>query len=302
MKKLALFTSILTLSMMIVVPQVSALEIKIDSNGVMSFYEDGVLGKNSDNDRGQGAAAQAVAKPIRTVAPASGQQLNLKSADDEVKVEVAKQGNSGFSDSETIDAKRVNVSMPANMQQDGNGTMMIQDRAENGAMNGEVEQTRNEYQDQLLQQRQERAEEMIQVRSQLQNEGTGFQIQSREITANLKDGAEFTIDPKTNQVIVTTPSGQEHVLYHLPDQAVERMLEAGVIDSKQEAEDLNLDTLDDGTVLYRTDSVKTKRVFGLIPWQKQTQVLLDDQTGEVLETDKQASSLFEQMLDIFSTN
>lgn len=299
MKKIAFLTSILTLSLMIAVPQVSALEINIDSNGVMSFYEDGVLGKNTDVSRGQGASAQAVAQPLRTVAPGNGQQLNLKSSDSEVEVELTKPGNGGFADTETTNAKRVNVNMPANMVDDN---QMIRDRAENGAMNGELEQDRNEYQDQLLQQRQDRAKEMIQIRSQLQNEGTGFQIQSREVTANLKGGAEFNIDPETNQVIVTTPSGQEHVLYHLPDQAVERMLEAGVIDSKQEAEDLDLETLDDGTVLYRTNSVKTKRVFGLIPWQKQTQVLLHDETGEVLETDKTASSLLEQMLDIFSTN
>jgi len=296
MKKIALLTSILTLSLMITVPQVSALEINIDHQGVMSFYKDTVLGKNSDTDRGAAGQGAAQAPALKTVSP-NGQQLNLKASDDQVQVELKKQDGTGFS--ETTNTNRVNVNMPA--APSGMDDMQ-QQRSESGAMMGDTLQQRSEYQDQLLQQRQERTEEMIQLKSQLQNSGQSFQIKSREVTANLQDGAEFTIDPDTNQVMVTTPSGQTHVLYHLPDQAVEQMLASGLIDSKQDAENLNLSVRDDGMAYYQTPSNKTKKVFGILPWQKQSRVLLNDDTGEVTEVENPASSLFEQMLDLISTN
>lgn len=300
MKKLALLTSIFAL-MLMVVPQVSAVEINIDQDGVMSFYQDGVLGKNSDNDEVPTTKTQ----PIKTVSPTSAQQLNVKYDNDQVEVELAKPGSPSddFTSSDKMGVNRLDLSMPSQMDDqkiEAFNQANQQERSEMGEMQGELQQERDQYQQQLLEQRKERQEEMVQLKSQLKNNAQNFEISSREIKASVKDGAQFTVDPVSGLIVVTTPSGQEHTLYHLPDQAVDKMLEAGVIASKQDADSLEVTTAKDGSLVYTTQAEKTKKFFGLFPWQKRTQVSLDDSTGEVTQQELPPSSLFEQMLDLMS--
>lgn len=283
-------TSIVLLLMLTIAPQISALEIEISENGTAYFYQDKVLGNNSDTNNN----AQKQRQPIKSLPANNNQQIRIRPNQEKIEVQLTKptKQDSNFKNSEKMDANRLEMKMPAQLNQD-----KIQNRQDQPNQNNQAKQ---EYQQQLQQQRQEREEERLEIRSKLENKEQRMELESRQVKARVLNGAEFTIDPETNQVNITTPSGQEHQLNHLPDQAVERLLEKGLIDSKQDADSLIINSNEQGDLLYQTQANRTKRVFGLIPWQRRTSVSLNDQTGEVNQTDLPPQSMLEQMLDLFS--
>ncbi len=274
-----------------------ALEIIAAPNGSVSFYEDSVLGKQTDNGSGQGngggTAAQA---PIKTVSPRSGQQINITPMDDELQVGVQQPNvrGQGFQDTDVMRVNRLDMQVPAA----GNPTQQkaAEKRNEAGQMNGETVQDRSEYREMLMEQRQERQEEMIQIRNQLKENKQSLNIESRGVKANLNQGAEFSYDAETNQIILTTPSGETHVLNHLPDQAVARLIELGLDTNDSE---LNVLTKGDD-VLYTATGSRRKKFLGLFNRNVPTEIELNDETGEAMETELPADSFIDGLLNSLS--
>jgi hypothetical protein len=168
----------------------------------------------------------------------------------------------------------------------------------------EMTQERKEYLEKLRVQREERNEEKIEIRNMNQDgkdvnkETKGkTEIESRSIKAKL-NGAQFNLDPITNQVLLTTPSGQEHILKHLPDQAITRMEENGFFNTGDE--EIEVETTADGIIQYKMDSSQPKKFLGIIKREVPVDVTLNDETGEVTTTEIQPKSFWGKFLNRFS--
>lgn len=142
------------------------------------------------------------------------------------------------------------------------------------------------------------------------------QLRNRAIIERLNTQAitdlPLSIDLATNELTVTTPAG-ERVVTVLPDQAVQNMLAANVIDrvGGQGLVDLvrqgGIETLDqviqlteqDGVPIYEIAGVKDHRLLGFIPVTTDVVVTVSAETGEVVETDQ---SFLDTVIDVFSIN
>ena len=266
-------------------PQVLALEIQVDNNGTVRFYDDSVLGKNTDN-------TQTVSKQaIKTVPAQANQSVNIRPNTDTTEVRLVEKSSrsstekDAFDSTESIEAESLKMEFSA--QSAGNQTRTFQ-------------QNQEEYLQQLQEQKQERAQEMVEVRNRIQNNGQVLELQTRQATALLKDGAEFNLDPETNEITVTTPSGQEHVLNHLPDQAISRMVEVGLLDDADGEQEIEVEVYDNGDLYYHKPDKIQKRLFGVIPVQIDSELVLNDNTGEVVENEAAPDTIFEQFLNAVS--
>ena len=145
---------------------------------------------------------------------------------------------------------------------------------------------------------------------------TADQARNRAIVERLNTQAltdlPLSIDLATNELTVTTPAG-ERVVTVLPDQAVQNMLAANVIDQVGGQELANIvrqggiETLNqvitlaeqNGVPIYVVQGVKNHRLLGFIPVTTDVTVSMSAETGEVLETDQ---SVLDTIVDVFSTS
>jgi len=127
-----------------------------------------------------------------------------------------------------------------------------------------------------------------------------LELESRNIRARLHQGAQFELNSETNEVSLITPSGEQKILNHLPDQAIERMQAAGLFSGDAlESELLQVAVNSDTQQLeYRQKMYKQKRLFGLFNRQVGSNVVLNDETGEIHE--EQHSTGFARLLDSLS--
>jgi hypothetical protein len=121
----------------------------------------------------------------------------------------------------------------------------------------------------------------------------------------------LSIDLATNELTVTTPAGEKTVTV-LPDQAVQNMLAANVIDRIGGQELVNLvrqggvETLgqvirlseQNGVPIYEIAGVKEHRLLGFFPVTTDVTVTVSAETGEVVDTQQ---SFLDTVVDIFST-
>jgi len=264
--------------------------------------------------------------PIKTLNYAANQRVELQSDGmDSVRTGVkssdkkslispqAKSGTSSFSKKEDTNSKTVNLSYPASTK----SKLSPQDRTDyfkdryssrpelqsmnEGDRKTAIEKKHEEYQkysEKLHEQRQERNEERVEIRNRAEEgQGERFEIQSRNVKAELH-GANFAYDQATGEVLLTTPSGEEHILQHLPDQAIERMTESGFF--VPEEGDVQIETATDGTVKYKATGKRNKKFLGLFDRQVSTEVILDDLTGEAMETDIAPISPLDRLLNTLS--
>lgn len=305
---------------LLVAPQVMALEMRVNQNGQMYFYNDGVLGENSVTQ-----AQPTAIQPMRTVSPTSGQNVQIRSAGDKTQVELRErssgQATTNFVNTEQVDTDRLRLQYPASLTDQQveiakQRTMRQLDAVKTQASNlsatekQRVESTiearkqrSEEYLQKVYEARQTRERETVELRSRQENGEEVLELQSREVKARIKQGATFTLDPETNLVTVTTPSGQEHVLNHLPDQAISRMVEVGVISDSALVEntpEIDVEPADDGQVVYRTRVQVKQKLFGLFNRSVETEVELDDTTGTVTQTELPSDTFFGQVLDVFT--
>lgn len=121
----------------------------------------------------------------------------------------------------------------------------------------------------------------------------------------------LSVDLSTNTLTVTTPAGERAVTI-LPDQAVQNMLAANVIDQVggsaftslvQENPELSLGQIvrliqtQQGALAYEVPGVRQQRLLGFIPVVIETTAIVSAETGELLDTQ---SSLVNQLLDLVS--
>lgn len=120
----------------------------------------------------------------------------------------------------------------------------------------------------------------------------------------------LSVDLATNILTVTTPVGEKQVIV-LPDQAVQNMLAANVIDRLggealvEELRQGNIQTLGQVIALglsnnlpvYRVQGLKEHRFLGFFPVTTDVTVTVSAETGEVVDTDQ---SLGDTIVDFFS--
>jgi len=287
MKKLSLFTLICLLSLGIA-SQVRALEIEVSENGTVYFYNDQVLGKNSDNERDDDRPRQL----LRSVPISANKQINLQPKSDSMRVEM--QDKQDKQDRERLqlhqddrmEVGRMELKAPVSTT---NTRMRMEEEA--GEEEGETLRER------LREERMERNEETMQIKNQVREGANELQLQTRNVKARLSQGAEFTLDPKTSEVTITTPSGNTHVLNHLPDQAIANMTEAGFFGPNQFlADDIEVETSGD-QIKYKAKIKEDKRFLGLFRREVEKEIELDDETGEITQAQK---PVLQQVLDILS--
>lgn len=253
--------------------------------------------------------------PVKIITKSQKSKIQVKTENNMVQVRM--EGKNKLAD--VIENKRFRLELPA---------------AEQVESEEEVESTDSASVKQSREERQERKEEKFEIQSEVADDGSiEFQFESRDVKAKLH-GAEFTIDPTTNVVTLITPSGTVHHLNHLPDQAINNMIRAGVISGITEPiatritdsalledatsssdldtasqsaaledvleSELELEVTDDGSVVYTTTVKKPKKLLGLFRRDVLTKVELNDETGEISESEVQASTLIGQLLNFLS--
>lgn len=140
------------------------------------------------------------------------------------------------------------------------------------------------------------------------------QLRNRAIIERLSTQAltdlPLSVNLETNELTVTTPAGEKTVTV-LPDQAVQNMLAANVIDriGGQQLVDLvrqgGVETLgqvielseQNGVPVYEIQGVKAHRLLGFIPVTTDLNVTVSAETGEVVDT---RQSFLDTLIDIFS--
>lgn len=146
----------------------------------------------------------------------------------------------------------------------------------------------------------------------VQSLGQKFVVSTNTIGA--QTDFPVTIDLATNELRINTPAG-ERVVTVLPDQAVQNMLAANVIDqvrgttfasqAERVATDaattlqdvINLITTQDGVLAYEIPGIKSERFLGFIPIRLSKTAVVSAETGETLNVQQ---SFLSRVLDVLS--
>jgi hypothetical protein len=138
--------------------------------------------------------------------------------------------------------------------------------------------------------------------------GTEFLIKRSSVSATTK--FPLSVDLATNTLVVTTPAGQKAVTV-LPDQAVQNMLAANVIDriipprditSSESAQFTSVKQIirlgqKNGIPVYEITGIDNQRLLGFIPIAIEKTIEVSAQTNTIMGT---KVSLLNQLLDLFS--
>lgn len=210
------------------------------------------------------AAARKERRVIKTLPESSKEKIRIREEKENIKLRVEngeEKGDAKLRKVEELEDKRIDATFPAQLKLDENST---------------------EKRKQAVMDRQLRKDEKIELRAEKKENGEAeFELVSRAVRAK-SNGAEFVLDPVTNQITITTPSGNQHVLVHLPDQAIENMQAKGLL-TDEEVPELELTELSNGEVGYKAQVVRRKKLFGLFSREVPTEILMSDQVGTVVE-------------------
>lgn len=309
--------------------QAQALEVRVSPNGSISIYQDQVLGKTTLAQQGQtrGNAAQvnenAQSEQNRPasnqIPPRANQTIEFRRNADAVQIEVVQdlptsvrmpngQEAQRAQDLQRFESTRLNTSLPAarkagvsveGTELDSGETVTSQYirnvREERAARNQETIELRTANQENMPESAQKIREMRIRDGVEIPEEAD-FELESRQNVARIRNSA-VSFNPETNSVNVITPSGQIKELNHLPDQAIERFKEQTLV---LDEDSLEVIPSEDETIFYRAISEKPVRILGLIPRQIQTELLLNDETGEMVERPVGRETLFSQLLNAIS--
>lgn len=294
MKKTAIQLGLATFMLVLLVSPVLALEIEVDQYGNMKMYEGYVLGKTTTTGRSSiqpvNSASNVQAVPVTTQTPS--RVIPSRDAKDVVvtmqgsgtRVELTDDLIEGTTkDGDVMNAENLEMRFPSSR-----------------GLTADQKEKMSAYQEKIKTAREERVKEMVAVRERNSGEEKALELNSRNVKAHL-NGAEFILDSETGDVILTTPSGEEHILTHLPDQALSRMEEAGVIsDASFDPDNQELEAVatEDG-IEYTATVVEDKKFLSFFPRKVERKVTLDDATGEVTE-DFTSTSWYERMMDRWS--
>lgn len=309
MKKSLKISLLLIVILLISAPQIFALEIKITKDGNVYFYEDTVLGDDDaeeneieDEDEDENETEDQVddedenehqVEEIRSTNLNRG-SVRIETIKDEIRVDLinkvqnSKSKKSGFNQMESSKVNRLRLEIPSGQGDEEN-------------LEESKDSSREEYKEylkKLKEARKERSKEKVELRNRQQESGEQeIELESRGVSARLKN-AEFSYDSDLDQIILTTPSGNVHVLNHLPDQAKLRM--ELVSNKSLDNSEIEIETSEDGAIKYKVKGFKIAKLFGLFSRNIETEILLDDDSGEVTETELNSESILGRLLDRWS--
>jgi hypothetical protein len=290
---------LLQLSIMLSPAAAAALSVDITKTGAVLIYTGSVLGEETENEdesarereekesdtqsdaeleakeRAQREAKQRAEresqqkrkteerKLIKKVPEKSRNEVRVSEEKDGVKLRIEnKKSETKLKKVEELEDKRVEISIPS-----------------------EVKTANKDEREELskpMKERAERMEEKVELRAAKESsDAAEFELTSRKVKATSR-GAEFLVDPETNQIVVTTRSGSQHVLNHLPDQALTNMIDKGIL-TEGDAPELSLTELPNGEVGYVARVQKQRKLLGLFKRNVETEVLMSDQAGTVVE-------------------
>ncbi len=313
MKNIFIITVLAVIALSISIPQVFALELKISQDGKVYFYEDAVLGdddteeneiedesndadenkiedESNDADENKIEDERELGDLIKTT-NLDGGKISIETDNEEIKVDIEKR--SGSNKLESSKVNRFSMEIPSKKTK---AQVKISEKNKT-----DIKQTREEhkaYLEKLKEERQARVEEQLELRNKQREDSTQeMELESRGVTARLTR-AEFVYDSESGIVTLTTPSGNVHELNHFPDQALMRMEEVAA-DDLEEA-DIEVSTTEDGTIVYKTKGTKMTKFLGLFSRDIDTEIILVDETGEVIESELPAESLLGRLLNRLS--
>lgn len=307
------FTAILTLLLLVAVPVMA--RVLIDGNGDVIISQGQVLssGSGSDGDgddsSGSGSSGSGSGDDEKTETRSEdGTRTKTEIRDDgEIRTEVRLPDGTKVKTRTEDDRARTDVyqgGIKIRLEREG-------DRFRIKAENDFGEET-DLGEDELISIDERADRNQIRIRT---FDSTADQLRNRAIIERLNTQAltdlPLSVDLETNELTVTTPAGEKTVTV-LPDQAVQNMLAANVIDriGGQELVSLvrqgGIETLDqviqlseqNGTPIYEIAGVKEHRLLGFIPVTTDVTVTVSAETGEVVDTEQ---SFLDTMVDIFST-
>lgn len=290
----------------------AALDITISDDGSILLYQDSVLGVNSEN---RGAPERM---PEKVIPPVNKQQVRIQpSLNNSLQVEqITRQGKQERV-LESQETDRLRLELPAQQTEQQRRLELAKERAqytdtserelerrvqqqsqlrelELSKLSPEEREKRQLFYEKQKEERQERVQEQIQLQNSLGPDGQELNLESRGIRAALRND-RVTVDPETNSLILTTRDGEQRVLTTLPDQAAERMLEVkGIANIDGD----NLEVRErDGKLEYVTKAQRVKRLFGLFNRPVETELSVDDQSGEVTEVLQEKPTIIGRFLD-----
>lgn len=297
MKKHLTVPLLASMTMMVLSPQVSAMEMGVSQNGRISIYDEESMDQMETQEPNDSAEKPVVGSRYQN-------RVNVNPDSQRIQVNLRNDQTDPGTGLENMESTRVEK---FKMEFPYSQTERQQDLMEKRAENAENLQTklgeRQEYLESLKVQRQERVDAMVEVRNRVGENGEQeLEMESMGVVARLRR-AEFNFDPETGVVTVTTPSGEEHVLNHFPDQALDRIRAVHLeddIESTLDGEDVEVEENEDGVVEYRALGRRKAKFLGLFSRDIETEVVLDDETGEVTEEDLPATSFLDNVLDTLS--
>jgi len=137
--------------------------------------------------------------------------------------------------------------------------------------------------------------EEIQIQSEVHDDGkVEIQIESKQVKAKIKD-TEIELDLKNHNIGTTNDEGKKIELIHLPDQAVEKLMEIG---ATMDTETLEVGRSGDNYE-YTIDAVKKEKLLGLFPVDTKFKLTLDDTSGTVTQKEV-ANNIIETIINLFS--
>lgn len=150
-----------------------------------------------------------------------------------------------------------------------------------------------------------------QLEQQLKESGIEIGTESSKLTIGknkikAKTNFPISVDPETNQLMVTTPAGQKIVTV-LPDQAIQNMLSKNVLseieyeektntENEQQDSEIELENRND-QVVYKIKGKKEHKLIGFIPVKTETTAYVSAENGEVVAKDE---SLLSKLIDLIS--
>lgn len=230
-----------------------------------------------------------------------------------VKEETRTEGKKSETKIETADGKKIKTKV----EDDGttkieieHGQLKLKYTVENGQLRLKAE---NEQGDEVELEDSEIDEMENEIENEFEKDDVEIATGSDKPIFVKNNMAAFTdfplsIDVGTNQLIVTTPSGQK-VVTVLPDQAVQNLLATKVINKIEQASDTDLttdlDTLEgvvklevrNDEVVYRIKGAKTHNLLGFIPVDTETTVFVSTDTGQPIA---QEQTIIANIIDFLS--
>lgn len=308
-----------------------ALEILVQNDGSVLFYQPQVLGESTESFSGESKEKEnetkesyfmdpvqiekrelerkkEQARPVKKIPSASDDRIRLKPKQEktEVMIERKTENSEGdaqkirpvFETNESLETDAVKIELPSgeHEREDSIDGTNSSDRNVDRTARQKIKI------EEITRERKERRDEKISIQTEKHEDGqTEFQFESRDVKAKIR-GSEIVVDPETNSVTVVAPNGETHELIHLPDQAMAQLLEHSSSEGVNSlaAEEIEIVTKEDGTVAYTVRQEKRKRLFGLFERTIETEVELDDSTGEITETDAEAESPLVRLLNSWS--